>query len=45
MIFEIEEEKVVLKKLSSVDWEYLEAVSANLNEWSSEADEQAYRDL
>jgi antitoxin PrlF len=45
IIFEIEDEKVVLKKLSPVDWEYLESVSATLSEWSSVADEEAYRDL
>jgi antitoxin PrlF len=45
VIFEIEDEKVVLKKLSSLDWEYLESVSATLSEWSSEADEEAYNDL
>lgn len=45
VIFDIEDEKVVLKKLSPLDWEYLESVSATLNEWSSEADEEAYGDL
>jgi AbrB family looped-hinge helix DNA binding protein len=45
VIFEIEDEKVVLKKVSTVDWEYLESISATLGEWSSEADEEAYRDL
>lgn len=45
IIFEIENEKVVLKKLSPLDWEYLESVSATLSEWSSEADEKAYSDL
>lgn len=45
IIFEIEDDKVVLKKLSSLDWEYLESVSATLSEWSSEADEEAYSDL
>jgi antitoxin PrlF len=45
IIFEIEDEKVVLKKLSTLDWEYLESISATLGEWSSEADEEAYRDL
>lgn len=45
VIFEIEDEKVVLKKVSPVDWEYLESVSATLGEWSSVADEEAYRDL
>jgi len=45
IIFEIEDEKVILKKASSPDWEYLESVSATLSEWSSDADEEAYRDL
>ncbi len=45
VIFEIEDEKVVLKKVSPVDWEYLESVSATLSEWSSDADEKAYSDL
>lgn len=45
VIFEIEGEKVILKKVSPVDWEYLESVSATLSEWSSDADEEAYRDL
>jgi AbrB family looped-hinge helix DNA binding protein len=45
IIFEIEDDKVVLKKLSSLDWEYLESVSATLSEWSSDADEKAYSDL
>lgn len=45
VIFEIEDEKVVLKKLSTLDWEYLESISATLGEWSSEADEEAYSDL
>jgi AbrB family looped-hinge helix DNA binding protein len=37
--------RVVLKKVSTVDWEYLESVSATLSEWSSDADEEAYSDL
>jgi AbrB family looped-hinge helix DNA binding protein len=45
LIFEIEDEKVVLKKVLPVDWEYLESVSATLSEWSSVADEEAYHDL
>ncbi|MDJ0649741.1 MAG: AbrB/MazE/SpoVT family DNA-binding domain-containing protein [Xenococcaceae cyanobacterium MO_188.B19] len=45
IVFEIEEEKVILKKISAPDWEYLESVSATLSEWSSEADEEAYSDL
>ncbi len=45
ILFEIEDEKVILKKVTSPDWEYLESVSATLSEWSSEADEEAYSDL
>lgn len=45
VMFEIENEKVVLKKVSPLDWEYLESVSATLSEWSSQADEEAYSDL
>ena len=45
IIFEIEDEKVVLKKVFPVDWEYLESVTATLSEWSSDADEEAYSDL
>lgn len=45
VIFEIEDDRVVLKKLSPLDWEYLESVSATLGEWSSQADEEAYNDL
>lgn len=45
VIFEIENDRVVLKKLSPLDWEYLESVSATLGEWSSQADEEAYNDL
>ena len=36
---------MLIKKGSPVDWEYLESVSDTLSEWSSEADEEAYRSL
>ncbi|MEY2858541.1 MAG: hypothetical protein RLZZ74_2854, partial [Cyanobacteriota bacterium] len=45
IIFEIDNEKVILKKLSPLDWEYLESVAQTLGEWSSIADEKAYLDL
>jgi antitoxin PrlF len=45
IIFEIDNGQVVLKKLSPLDWEYLESVAQTLGEWSSLADEQAYSDL
>ena len=43
--FEIQEGGVLIKKVSSIDWEYLESVSDTLSEWSSEADEKAYHHL
>jgi len=36
---------MVLEKLPTLDWEYLEAVSAGLDEWASEEDEEAYGEL
>lgn len=45
IVFEIEDEKVVLKKVSPIDWEYLESLTETLGEWASSADEEAYRDL
>jgi antitoxin PrlF len=45
IIFEIDNGQVVLKKLSPLDWEYLESVAQTLGEWSSLADEEAYSDL
>lgn len=45
ILFEIENDRVQIKKISSVDWEYLESVATTLSEWSSVADEEAYRDL
>ncbi|MEM9567597.1 MAG: AbrB/MazE/SpoVT family DNA-binding domain-containing protein [Cyanobacteria bacterium P01_E01_bin.34] len=43
--FEIEGDKVILRKLPDLDWDYLEAVSETLGEWASAADEEAYADL
>lgn len=43
--FEIQEEGVLIKKVSPIDWEYLASVSDTMSEWSSEADEEAYSDL
>ncbi|MEO0801049.1 MAG: AbrB/MazE/SpoVT family DNA-binding domain-containing protein [Cyanobacteria bacterium J06642_2] len=45
VLFEIEGDRVVLKKLPDLDWDYLEAVSGTLGEWASAADEEAYGDL
>ena len=45
VLFEVKAGSVVLKKASSVDWDYLKAVSETLSEWESIADEEAYSDL
>lgn len=43
--FEVQSGQVVLKKVSPLDWDYLDAVSGTMSEWTSAADEEAYRDL
>ena len=43
--FEIVQGQVVLKKVPTLDWEYIGAVSETLSEWTSEAEESAYDDL
>ncbi len=43
--FDIEGDEVHLRKATPVDLEFAEALSETLSEWSSEADEEAYRDL
>lgn len=47
IIFEIDvkERKVTLKKATPLDIPYLKAVSGTLQEWSSQNDEEDYRDL
>ena len=43
--FEIQSGQVVLKKVLQMDWDYLNAVAETMREWTSAADEDAYRDL
>lgn len=43
--FKIENNKVILDKLSYSDNEYLYSLSNTLTEWSSMEDEEAYNDL
>jgi antitoxin PrlF len=43
--FKIENDKVILDKLSYSDYEYLNSLSNTLTEWSSIEDEEAYNDL
>ncbi len=43
--FEIQNNQVVLKKLSPLDLEYIQALAGTLSEWSSPHDEEAYGSL
>lgn len=43
--FDIEDERVVLRKAQPLDLEYLSGVEETLSEWGSEEDEQAYANL
>lgn len=43
--FDIENGKVVLRRVSPLDVEYAKALAGTLTEWESEYDEAAYRDL
>ena len=45
IVFDVENEAVQLRKAQQMDIEFSKALSATLNEWSSAADEEAYRDL
>lgn len=45
IIFELEGERVYIRKVQPLDLDYLQAVSGTLDEWASAADEEAYRDL
>ena len=43
--FEVDDGKVIVRKAKSIDWAWSAAVGATLSEWSSDADEEAFRDL
>jgi antitoxin PrlF len=45
IVFEIEDNEIRLRKARPIDLEFVRAVESTLNEWSGEADEEAYRDL
>lgn len=36
---------VIVRKVSPLDLDYLQALNSTLNEWESEEDEQAYKNL
>ncbi len=43
--FDIEDTDVHLRKARPVDLAFAQSLEGTLNEWASEADEEAYRDL
>ena len=43
--FDIENDDVHIRKARPVDSAFAQSLEATLNEWTSEADEEAYRDL
>ena len=43
--FDIEDDDVNLRKARPVDLAFAQSIEGTLNEWMSEADEEAYRDL
>lgn len=45
VFFEIEDGRVVIRKATPMDIEYLKAAESTLSEWNSENDEEAYKDL
>ena len=45
IVFEIDNDTVRLRKARPVDLAFVESLEGTLSEWTSEADEEAYRDL
>ncbi|MHA3790994.1 AbrB/MazE/SpoVT family DNA-binding domain-containing protein [Rhizorhabdus wittichii] len=43
--FEVEDGKVIVRKARAIDWAWTATVGSTLSEWSSDADEEAFRDL
>lgn len=43
--YEVEEDRIILRKVMPLDSKYLDGLETTLSEWSSEEDEQAFRDL
>lgn len=42
IIFELEGERVYIRKVQPLDLDYLQSVSVTLDEWASAADEEAW---
>ena len=45
VVFEIEDGRVVLRKATPLDLEYLSSIESTLSEWNSDHDEEAYKNL
>ena len=46
VVFEVEDgDRVILRKASGLDFEYLKSLQETLCEWSTENDEEAYKTL
>ncbi len=43
--FEIEHDRVILRRIQPFDYAYHQALSKTLSEWDSAEDDEAYRDL
>ena len=43
--FEVEGEKVILRRIQPFDYAYHQALSTTLSEWDSAEDDKAYNDL
>lgn len=43
--FDIDKEEIRVRKARAIDLEFARALEGTLSEWSSEEDEQAYRNL
>jgi AbrB family looped-hinge helix DNA binding protein len=41
----IENHRVMIRKATPIDFEFAKALAGTLSEWSSQNDEEAYRDL
>jgi len=43
--FDIEDDRILIRKAQPIDFAFTNALEGTLNEWQSDADEEAYRDL
>lgn len=45
VVFEIEDDKVMVRRATPLDKEYAQALEGTLTEWLSKEDDEAYREL